>query len=445
MQVRAWLAVAGIAACGGSGAPGDAGVDRVTVVALPATPNADLDLLVLIDDSGSTAEIQLTLANAFASFIATLATRPGGLPDLHLGVVTPDMGTSASGSATPAPPIGQIGTGGCDGTGKNGVLQVGTAQITGNFVADIRLADGSRQTNYSGTLADTFTEMTHVGSGGCGFEQPLRAVRAALDGNPANAGFVRAGALLGVVLLMDEDDCSAKDTSLFSSDGSILGPLQSFRCTRFGVTCAVGGETPDAMNEVGPKSGCGPNASSSIIDDVAPLRDFLVALKGDPHDVFVAAIAGTPEPVAVELRAPPGGGSTFSALAHSCSFIDPLGLSVVADPGVRLAAFADLFPDTNVVSTVCQPDLSATLGVIGQLAANASGSACLRAELPPEPDCVAEDVIGDSVTPIPPCGAPTCWRIETDPACPLAAHQKLVIDRAVPPDPQTFTRLRCAR
>src|SRR5262249_38732614 len=153
--------------------------------------------------------------------------------------------------------IGQIGQGGCSGTGKGGVLQKGMAQLPSNFLVDIDASGGARTRNYTGTLADTFSLMTKMGAGGCGFEQPLAAMRAALDHNPSNVGFLRPQAVLGVVFLTDEDDCSAKSTMLFGPDSGLLGALQSFRCTRFGVTCADGGQTPEEMNTVGAKSGCG--------------------------------------------------------------------------------------------------------------------------------------------------------------------------------------------
>ena len=427
--------------------PGDAGDDgRTTILVTPATPNRDLDLLFMIDDSPTTAAFQQSLRDNFPLFVNVLSALPGGLPNLHLGVITSDMGTSASGSA-PGAAIGQIGQGGCAGVGKNGELQVGAAPVTGTFVSDIELTDGSRQRNYTGTLADVFTQMAQVGSGGCGFEQPLRAVQAALDNNPANAGFVRPDALLGVVLLTDEDDCSAKDSSLYSPTAdATLGALQSFRCTRFGVTCTTGGQTPDAMNQVGSKTGCGANVGSALLDNPAILASVLTSLKGDLAKIVVAGIAGNTDPVAVELRTPPGGGTAIPALAHSCSFIDTAGQTEVADPAVRIKAFLDLFSGRSSFSTICQQDLSGALGQIGQLVGAAMGSACVPIFLPPEADCVVEDVLGATVTPIIPCDSidtPTCWRLVFDPSCLVGNQQRLVVVRSVAPPPETFTRLRC--
>jgi hypothetical protein len=440
--MRAWIVLGALAACSEHGTtPGDAGDGRVTVLEVPVTPNLDVDLLFLVDDSPSIA-FQDPLRASLASLFDVLNTVPGGLPNLHIGVITSDMGTSTSTSA-PAPAIGQIGNGGCASTGKNGVLQVGAAPVSGAFISDTRLSDGTRQQNYTGALVDVLTQMTQVGAGGCGFEQPLHAVRAALDNNPANAGFLRPDALLGVVLVTDEDDCSVKDPSLFSSDTTTLGPLQSFRCTRFGVTCSDGGTTPDEMNLVGPKSGCGPNPTSAIIDDVAPFHDFLLALKADPRDVLVSGILGPPVPVAVELRAPPGGGTAVSALAHTCIVTIPSGAGLAADPGVRLKAFLELFGDRGTFVDGCQSTFSQGLRTIARPLASASGSPCIDAPLGPFPDCVVEDVVGTTITPIPPCGSATCWHIEEDAITCSAQRFKLVVERAVPANPATITRLRC--
>ncbi|HWU87564.1 MAG TPA: hypothetical protein VN253_09835 [Kofleriaceae bacterium] len=447
------------AGCGGDGGTGgtpDGGMDeRQTVVELPATPNRDLDLLLVMDDSVGLLEIQGSLKVSLPLLIDRLQRVPGGLPNLHVGVVSTDMGTRASGSPTPAPPIGQIGNGGCSGIGKNGVLQKFlAATITGSFLSDVAQTDGTRLKNYTGDLAVTIGQMISGGAGGCGFEQPLAAMRAALEGQPANAGFLRPEAQLAVVFVTDEDDCSAASTSLFDANTSSLGPLGSFRCTRFGVTCAGGGATPDAMNQVGVKSQCGPSPSSAVLDDIGQFRDFLRGLKSNPRQVMVAGIIGPTEPFQVELRTPPGGGDPEPGLAHSCAFQGQQG-GQVADPAVRLQAFLDEFPDRSMSSTVCKQDLSAGVKGIGDLIGRVIGSPCVAAQLadakPDEPglqvDCVVEDVVGTTATKLEPCdaGAQPCWKLEADAAsCSGPGNLKLAVARSSPPVPETVTRMRCA-
>src|SRR5690606_13334754 len=126
--------------------------------------------------------------------------------------------------------------------------------------SDIKNNDGSRTTNYTGTLTAAFSAIASLGASGCGFEQHLEAAKRALDGkNPVNAGFLRDDAYLALIFIQDEDDCSIAHSTLLGGDLNTLGPLQSFRCNRFGHVCATGGTNPTEMNMVGPKGGCASN------------------------------------------------------------------------------------------------------------------------------------------------------------------------------------------
>ncbi len=445
--------VGALVACGPvEGVPPDT---LETVVEVPATPNRDLDLLFVVDDSPSMLDKQLNLTANFPSFLDRLQAVPGGLPNLHVGVVTTDMGTKASGSPMPGPSIGQIGQGGCGGTGKGGALQIGNAPVNGRFLVDEDAPAGGRTRNYTGTLADAFSAMARPGAGGCGFEQPLAAMRAALDNHAANAGFLRPEAMLGIVFLADEDDCSAKSTALFGPETGALGPLQSFRCTRFGVTCAQGGQTSDAMNVVGAKAACAPSATTELLDDVAPYREFLRGLKPDDRRLAVTGILGPVDPVAVELRPSPGGGPMLPSLAHSCTYVGPTGTEV-ADPAIRLGSFLDGFQGRSGLTSICERNLSTGLVQLAEVFRKAIGSPCVEAQpadADPETtglqtDCVVEDVVGANVIEIESCerdpSARPCWRLEADPAlCTASLNLKLVVQRDAAPDPTAITRMRC--
>ena len=252
---------------------------RVETKDIPVNFNRNVDILFVIDDSPSMADKQQNLADNFPNFINVLNTIQGGLPDVHIGVASSDMGTFGSNDSAPGPSIGQIGNGGCSGTGKNGNLQTQGAPVTGAFISDIKQMDGSRQTNYTGNLSDVFKQMaTGAGAGGCGFEQHLAAAKHALNNNPANAGFVRQDAFLALIFIADEDDCSLQHSNLLSASDQSLGPLQSFRCTRFGVTCDNGG-----VSELVEDSGCGIVVRANADPDVARgLADAFMALAADP-------------------------------------------------------------------------------------------------------------------------------------------------------------------
>jgi hypothetical protein len=414
---------------------------RVETKDIPVNFNRNVDILFVIDNSPSMADKQKNLADNFPNFINVLNTIQGGLPDVHIGVVTSDMGTYGSQDAAPGPSIGQIGNGGCSGTGANGNLTTNGAPVTGVFISDIKQVDGSRQTNYTGNLADVFGTMAKVGAGGCGFEQHLEAAKHALNNNPANAGFVRADAFLALIFIADEDDCSLAKVGLLSSTDQSLGPLQSFRCTRFGITCDIGGQTPDQMNQVGTKDQCHSNEASQFLAKVQGFVDFVKGLKSDPKKIIVAGIMGNLEPVQTELRAPPGGGTAIQALAHSCSYIGPTGMPEVADPPVRIKFFLDQFPDRTTFTTVCQTDLSGGLQQIGQLLKVALGDPCINGTLAEPYQCAASYRLPNGTeTIIPECDAgitnKPCWHIIAD-ATKCPAGQNLIFkveDDAAPSD-----------
>src|SRR5688572_20301960 len=105
--VRLALAL-GLAACGSSTAAPDAtpapdaeppGSDcnpdlgcRRLAGEFPTRPTRDVDVLFVVDDSSGMDDAQLYLAAAFAEWSAVLGAFPGGLPNLHLGVVSSDLG-----------------------------------------------------------------------------------------------------------------------------------------------------------------------------------------------------------------------------------------------------------------------------------------------------------------------------------------------------------------
>jgi len=438
---------------------------RVEYKDIPVNINRNVDLLFVIDDSPSMADKQKNLADNFPNFINVLNTIQGGLPDVHIGVVTSDVGTKGSLDSAPGAAIGQIGNGGCSGTGKSGDLQVSGAPLAaGNkYISDIKQTDGSRQTNYTGQLSAVFGQMAKVGAGGCGFEQHLEAMKRALNNNPANAGFLRPDAYLAVIFIADEDDCSMSHSTLLAPENPAQGPLQSFRCTRFGITCDVGGTTSDQMNQVGTKMQCHPNDSSQYLEKVSAYVEFLKKVKTDPSKVIVAGIMGTTEPFQTELRTPPGGGTAIQSLAHSCTYIGAGGATdvQVADPPTRIKFLLDQFPNRSTFTTICQQNLSDGLVLIAQLLKSVIGDPCIEGKLAdvdpntagPQYDCSVSDVTNQgkpnqTESIIPQCDAgmtvKPCWRINTDAAkCPTSQHYELKIERAVSAAPETHVIVNC--
>lgn len=410
-------------------------------------PIDDVDILFVIDNSGSMAEEQYSLVTNFQRFVQMLESS-GHLPGLHIGVISTDVGA------------GPFNISGCSGNGDNGVLQSAPRSACepplGAFISDVPDGVGGRVTNYSGTLADVFACIASLGIDGCGFEQPLESLRRALnDSNPSNAGFLRPAAALAVVILSDEDDCSTADTSMFdTSQNSVsdpLGPLASFRCFEFGVVCQ-----PDIPRTPGPRSNCVPRDDSAYMYKVDDYVNFVKGLKPDPSMVMVAGIIGNPTPVTVGLN-----DQDEPKLESSC--VSAAGEAV---PAVRIAHFLAQFPERNAVTTICSEDLSDALDLIGGVLAEGIGGPCLfgtprdvdAATAGLQTDCVVADVASFGapdetvVQAIPACAgtappAPVpCWHLEEDAAeCPGTAHHLLaVVERgggSAPPG--TLPVIRC--
>jgi hypothetical protein len=438
---------------------------RVEYKDIPVTVNRDIDILFIIDDSPSMLDKQTNLKNNFPNFINVLNTIEGGLPNVHLGVVSSDLGTKGAADAQAGPGIGS-GPGSCSGNGKSGNLQTNMSTlVSGTFISDTKNNDGTRTTNYTGSLAAAFSAIASLGASGCGFEQHLEAAKRALNNNPANAGFLRPNAYLALIFIQDEDDCSIAKATILGSDTATLGPLQSFRCNRFGHVCAQGGADSTAMNQVGPKGGCTSNDNSQYLTKVGDYVTFFKGLKAEPANVIVAAISGPTTPYEVELRTPPGGGTAIPAVAHSCTYQGANGAEV-ADPSTRLKQFLDQFPNRSTFSTICQQDLSGALTQIAQLLRTVIGSPCIEGKLAdvdpdtagPQYDCSVSDVrnygkanqteevlpaCNNTATPSASTNKP-CWSIQSDTMnCTAGDQLTLKIERNEAPAADTHVISYC--
>lgn len=429
-----------------TGSGSGSGSDRVEVARVPVALNRDVDMLFVIDDSPSTLDKQTNLKNAFPAFIDELNRLPGGLPNIHIGVVTPDLGTKGANDAAPGPMVGSGGPGSCVNNGKSGNLQTNSV-VQGMYISDIEQSDGSRVKNYVGTLASAFSAIASVGSSGCGFEQPIEAAKRALDNNVTNVGFLRASASLAIIVMTDEDDCSISHSTLFTSATDTLGPLQSFRCTRFGITCDVNGASSDDMNQANVKGQCHSNEASTYLMPMSPYATFFKGLKEHAEDVLFAALIGNPTPVEVKDVVPPGGGTPVPTLGHSCEYTGQNGPEA-ADPGIRVAELASKFA-RHSIGSVCTQDLSSPLIDLARQVRALAGDSCLTQAIALPADCVAHDEVGTAQTTLPACDNGStnkpCYELVTDTAsCTAGSHLRLEVQRTTSPAPDTVTVLSCA-
>ena len=200
-------------------------------------------MLFVIDDSSETRLLQANLLRNFPTFMSALDGTAAGFPTF----------TSRSSRPTWAPGDGSIA--GCDATGgKNGIFQYTAAR---HLHGDRPRCPARRSSptpaasrNYTGNIADVFTCIAALGESGCGFEHQLAAVARALgaDGQPApaeNQGFLRADAFLFIVIVTNEDDCSAPpgsglfDTTATPTLASPLGPVRRTSAATSSATSAT--------------------------------------------------------------------------------------------------------------------------------------------------------------------------------------------------------------
>ncbi len=369
------LAAAAAGACTDPAPADGPGVtSRVARLEIPMFRNGNLDLLFVIDSSPAIAPQRAKLIASYRRFIEVLESFRGGLPDLHIGVVTADLGTRGADDPSPGPAIG-TGPGSCTSEGDAGELRR-AASIDGSFISDLSRADGTRARNYTGSLADAFVQLADAGEAGCTYVRPLAAARQALSGIPANAGFLRDDAYLGVVLLTNDDDCS------FASSSFTGGQLDRSRC-------AASGEL------------------ATVDRYVASLK----ALKPDPDRVLVA-------------------GAFLPPAAPACAD---------ARPAPRLDALLDAFPNRSRAVSICEPDLAELMMLFIPLI-HPIGPPCFGAPLLDtdpvagglQPECAAwyrHAADGDPVEEIlPACqgDAPgPCYRIHRDPVSCLGGGEAL--------------------
>ncbi len=365
-----------------------------------------VDLLFVIDDSGSMEAEQQSLEREIPRLVSVLASgdRDGdGMQDfrpvrsLQVGVVSTDLG---AGLPTPR------SLGACvHGVGEGGVLR---RTGTGCGVDDDGVFSFARGDDPTSFISDVSCATT-LGTSGCGLEQPLEAALRAITpamptewtapgytpprfldpdtgaytmpGNAlgANAGFVRNESVLAVVLVTDEEDCSAADTTIFGDDPAAAARFGSdvqLRCTRFA------------------------DRSAGVLHTVERYIDGLVALRRDPGLVVFSAIAGIPSDLLASASSDRGldfdailgdarmqyaeTGERENFLRDACTTsggsADPARRVVEAARGLsaRGAAVA--------LASICEDDFGPAIdGVVARIA-DALNGACLPRDLNPDAD-----------------------------------------------------------
>ncbi|MBW2462701.1 MAG: hypothetical protein JRH11_13710 [Deltaproteobacteria bacterium] len=228
------------------GPRGDAGGDSALP---PLVATDELDLLFVVDNSGSMTEEQVSLYLSFPKLFADLSPL---YDSIRVGFITTDMGTGGFGVPTCSEP----------NFGDDGVLRTtGNTAIDGCMASYPSFIEYTPASDDSASFALDAACIGVVGTGGCGIEQQLEAMLKAVtpstqgpsgrfDGSfgmgtvghadGINGGFLRPDADLAVVIVSEEGDCSALDPEIANPASSVYTGDYNLRCFRY----------PDALQPV---------------------------------------------------------------------------------------------------------------------------------------------------------------------------------------------------
>jgi hypothetical protein len=407
--------------------------------------NRDVDILFVIDNSGSMGEEQGRVAANFKSFIDVLEN-PSVDANYRIGVTTTDNGNPWCGTTTPE--AGKLQLSSCLGrTGefvfdgnppKDATAEACTDLCKFDEITTLptsteldvdekprpwleRIEGKSNLAAVDGVTPSTteaFQCFGPQGIAGCGFESHLESMykaflRAQKEGEP-QYGFLRSNAILAVVILSDEVDGSYNNAyqsmwlpaseggnMVFWSDPSAAQPTSAVQWNA-GVECTGGPGTYDECHSQNYDIDGNPGAADGkavfhpldrYVEFVQKLEDEKQEITPD-QEVLVALIGGVP----------PGYDTGMSEIVYADA-MDPaeqndfgIGAGCVnasttpastARPPVREREFAEAFQvgnedtDRNLYS-ICEDDFAPALGAIAKR---------IQAELKPAcmPTCVADD------------------------------------------------------
>jgi hypothetical protein len=519
--LKAWvMACAGLAlaSCEGHGTALKLGHDAapdgpvVHTYLIELNPLRQLDLVVMIDNSPSMAPKQQKLRDNFPKLIAALRNPVDrSLPDLRVAIIDSDLGT---GGAYLSGSCGLRPSGGYGDAGRFQMIGASACGVTDSSALYLEYKDG-QPLNFVGNIDTVFACLAgNLGTIGCGEEHQLQAFEFALIGegigNDRQQAMLRPTANLGLVFLSDEDDCSAaSNDGMFGDSPALRRESASLRCvTRSGVcgktnlTTSPPGYPTSAAFEA-PLSTCRArtDACSSLLDGskatdtsqpttCSPLRsikrvaDEMKALKTKPQEqIFVVGIFGWPLDDADAARATfkiapipnPNTADTANPIvfdtwpicydpshppAHpdATTGFDSDAAGWGATGGLRLSAFVDEFAGNGLKFSICQPDFSDSMRLIGGGMARKMQNLCVPAAFTEYTTCVAnylvpdaagKDVLDGDVIPV--CvdqaNVYPCYSLVSDPTLCPGTDWMVQLDRGgasgEPIKPGTKIQFRC--
>lgn len=372
---------------------------------VPLDVNKKVDVLLVIDNSGSMGEEQANLAANFGPFIEKLEAVGA---DYRIGITTTDLGGKGCSGGSG----GELSLSSCldrpqtfvfDGEDQFDVacaanclhdgdalaVRPTTIDASGEAVARPWIESYSGVSNLPPDIStlEAFQCLAPQGISGCGWESPLEAMARALDNmqNPDRPeyGFLRHDALLAVLFVTDEVDCSltpGMESALFVdktfwNEGSNVAT--SAACWNAGVACS--GESPfDDCWDVnldahGQETDDPKQMVLRPVSRYVELLEAVAAAKLPGREVLVSAIVGVPSGYSsgeaeilyanvdeTPFVEEPNFQTLFGIGAGCQTEID--GVIQAAVPPVRLAVLAEAFMGSGLVEgarnlySVCDAD-----------------------------------------------------------------------------------------
>lgn len=236
-----------------------------------------VDLLFVIDNSGSMGDYQAALGLAFPDFATTLSeVLPPGT-NVHVGVTSTEMAYSSAGNTS-------VTNGACsfigDGDQTHDAFYVPPTEMdTGRNGAQGRLYDAGGGQTYAefvtgedlGDAQAWFSNAANIGEGGSNIEMSAVPVGWVFDpvNDATNDGFLRdEGAVLVVFFLGDEPDQSPADVDGQPAGAWVLDRVAEAKAGCGGLQCVIAGGFLQS------------NACSA--DGNLPLDDFLAGMDDPP-------------------------------------------------------------------------------------------------------------------------------------------------------------------
>jgi hypothetical protein len=408
--------------------------EQQTDIYITVAPVRQLDMVFMVDNSPSMApKVEKMNANFPRLIEALKDPSDGTLPDLRVAIIDSDLGT---GGAYTSGPCGPNSSNGGSNYGDMGKFQMrGDCGQDGG--ATYLEYHGGQAVNYKGQINDVFACLAKgVGTNGCGEEHQLQAFEWALVaggiGNDEQHAMLRPQAYLGLVILSDEDDCSAAtNDGMFGDKDSLRDESASLRCATRGHACggrnltdSPPGYPTDAkfetnFSECSARTDACPNGtdgnqndytdtsvptSCSPLKSVHRLAEEIKSLKSNPDEqILVAGIFGWPLTEADMANAKykidqipnPNTADTthpmvydYWPVCYDPNHPAPKDGSYNADAvgwgaqgGLRMASFVDEFGENGLKFSICQPNFSDSMKVIGDTIAKHLQNLCVDYKL----------------------------------------------------------------